>query len=441
MKPITFPKDFYWGGATSSHQVEGRNTNNDWFVFEQLYGKIADGTVSGDACDHYSRFREDFALLKSLNHNAHRFSVEWSRVEPARDYISKVEVNHYRQVAESIRENGMEPFVTLHHFTTPLWLARTGGWLNPDAIERFEKFTKVMVDALGDIVTFWMPINEPVVYTFLSFMDGSYAPGMKKPLAGFNVLTHMLVAHGRSYRIIKEKYPDAQVGFNKHMRIFDPYREDNKRDRAAAARMDRVFNMDIIDALFTGETAGRVKVPVEEKTAVRESSDFLALNYYSKDSIKFSIFHPGTLFGKTIMPEGAESSHEGAYGDKPEGEYYPHGIRRLLKILDSYGQPVYVTENGVSTNNDAYRVKYMANHIAEAGRAMEDGVDLRGYLFWSTLDNFEWNEGYLMRFGMIHVDFETFERTVNDSAKLFGDIAKKNALDDALCKEYNVIVE
>ena len=161
-KEIRFPKSFLWGGATSSHQVEGGCVNNDWFLFEQFPGKILDGSVSGDACDHYNRYKDDFKLLKSLNHNAHRFSIEWSRVEPAKDYFSKVELDHYKDVVKSIKENGMEPMVTLHHFSTPVWLGREGSWANPDVIKRFEKYTQVVAEAIGKDVKFWFPINETV---------------------------------------------------------------------------------------------------------------------------------------------------------------------------------------------------------------------------------------------------------------------------------------
>jgi beta-glucosidase len=432
IKEIKFPKGFLWGGATSSHQVEGGCVNNDWFLFEQIPAKIDDGSVSGDACDHYNRYRDDFKLLKSLNHNAHRFSIEWSRVEPAKNYFSKVELDHYKDMVKSIKENGMEPMVTLHHFSTPVWLAREGSWANPKIIDRFEKYTQVVAEAIGKDVKFWLPINEPIVYTFLSWMSGEYAPGFKNPRKGFQVGRNMLVAHTKSYNAIKKVNPKAQVGFNRHMRIFDPLREDNKRDIAAAARLDNLFNMETIDALFDRNYSGKFNVMKPYKDEIMDRVDFIALNYYARDHIKFSLLHPETLFGKFVVPEGVETSHQG------EGEYYPHGIYRLIEKLQKYNVPVYITENGVATEKDKYRLRYMASHITEVGKAIADGMDVRGYLFWSTLDNFEWAKGYTMKFGMIGVDFKTQKRTVRPSAKMFSDIAKKNKIDSQVLKKYGV---
>ncbi len=438
MEKIVFPKGFLWGGATAAHQVEGGNVNNDWFIFEQKPGKILNGVVSGDSCDHYNRFTEDFKLLKKLNHNAHRFSIEWSRVEPAKDYFSTVEIDHYIKVVKSLKDLKIEPMVTLHHFTTPVWMANLGGWENPDVVNRFEKFTRVMAEALGKDVKLWIPINEPVVYAVLSFMDGEYAPGKKGFLRGFRVVGNMLKAHALSYRAIKERNPKAQVGFNKHMRVFDPLRENNSWDIRVAGAQDKNFNMDILDALNTGKSTGQIKVAKRDKDLIRGAFDFMSLNYYARDRIKFSPLSPGRLFGKTVVPEGAETSHEGATGERPEGEVYPHGIYRLLKTLSQYEKPLYVAENGIGTNNDKARLRYVARHIAEVGNAIKDGMDVRGYLHWSTLDNFEWAEGYEMRFGMIHVDFETQKRTVKETGKFFSDLAKKNCIDKALLKKYGV---
>ncbi len=438
MDKIQFPKGFLWGGATASHQVEGGNVNNDWFIMEQQPGKIIDGSVSGDACDHYNRYPEDFKLLSKLNHNTHRFSVEWSRVEPAKDYFSQVEIDHYKNVIKCLKDLKIEPMVTLHHFTTPVWLARLGGWKNPEAVSRFEKFARVMAEAFGKDVKLWLPINEPMVYTVLSYMDGEYAPAEKRFFKAFKVLYHMIKAHAVSYHTIKDVNPNAQVGFNRHMRVFDPLREDNPRDAWVAKNQNKSFNLDSLETLYTGESAGFIKVPRRDRELIRGKFDFMTLNYYARDSIKFDLLAPGRLFGKAVFPEGAEASHEGATGDRPEGEVYPHGIYRLLKLLSKYGKPLYVTENGIGTDDDRKRISYVVRHIAEVGKAIKDGMDVRGYYHWSTLDNFEWAEGYTMRFGMIHVDFETQKRTVKESAKVFSDIAKKNCIDGALLKKYGV---
>jgi beta-glucosidase len=421
MDTITFPKGFLWGGATSSHQVEGGNFNNDWWNFEQVPGNIIDGRISGDACDHYNRFPEDFALLAKLNHNAHRLSIEWSRVEPSQGYFSEAALTHYRDVLAELKRLKMEPIVTLHHFSTPLWMARQGGWANPACVDRFVDFTRVIVKALGKDIKLWMTINEPMVYAFLSYMSGEYAPGVKNPIKGFRVARHMLLAHARAYHVIKELHPKAKVGFAKHMRIFESYRPGNSWDARVANSQHKSFNMDFIDALFNGETSGSMKIRPAERDWVKGACDFIGLNYYARDSVRFSLFSPTTLFGKTVPPTpDMKTSH------LDEGEYYPHGIYRLLAILSKYRVPLYVTENGVAT-------RYEENEIA-------DGMDVRGYLFWSSMDNFEWGNGYSMRFGMIDVDFDTQKRTVRPSGKLFSDIARNNSLTPALLKRYGVTI-
>jgi len=430
MTEYLFPEGFLWGGSTSSHQVEGGNTNNDWWAHEQKPGTIIDGSISGDACDHFRRYPEDFALLKTLNHNAHRFSVEWSRVEPAPGYFSRAALDHYREMTAAVRENGMEPLVTLHHFTTPSWLAKKGGWSSPEAIERFVSYAGVVASALGDDVTLWMPINEPMIYAYMGYILGTHAPGRKSPLKGFRVASHMLLAHALTYRKIKERFPNAQVGFNRHLRIFDPHRPENTRDIAAAHRQAKSFNWDMLNALLDGASHGLITLPRKERDTVAGAYDFIGLNYYARDQVMFSVTRPFQLFGETVLPPGAETSHQG------EGEYYPHGICRLLRELGRYEKPLFITENGVATEDDLYRVKFMGQHIAEVGRAIEDGSDVRGYFFWSTLDNFEWAEGYTMRFGMVHVDFDTQVRTVKPSGKMFAEIAKHNRIDHSLVKAY-----
>ncbi len=439
MEKIAFPKGFLWGAATSSHQVEGGNFNNDWWAFEQKPGKIIDGSISGDACDHYNRYGEDFKLLKSLGHNAHRLSIEWSRVEPAKGYFSDAELFHYGQVIKELKKLKITPIVTLHHFSTPLWMAAEGGWANPECIKRFVDFTRVVASAFKKDVTFWMTINEPMVYAFLAYMTGEDAPGVKNPIKGFRVANHMFKAHVEAYHAIKKIDPRAKVGFAKHMRIFDPFREGNKMDMKVAGNQHRAFNMDFMDALFTGRTSGNIKVDPKEKGKVKGSCDFIGLNYYARDHVKFSLLSVASLFGKTMPPApGQKTSHF------DEGEYYPHGIYRLLSIISKYGVPLYVSENGVATKfkesekDDAYRREYMAAHIAEVGKAIADGLDVRGYLFWSSLDNFEWANGYSMRFGMIHVDFKTQKRTIKRSGKMFAEIAKKNALTPEILKKYGV---
>src|SRR5579884_141921 len=211
--PLTFPGNFLWGTATASHQVEGNNTNNDWWVWEQK-GHILDGTRSDLACDHYHLFREDFDLLSALHQNAHRLSLEWSRIEPVPGHFDRDAIRHYRDVLEYLRRLNVEPVVTLHHFTNPLWLSSKGGWETADAIEAFGRYVAKAIDAFGDLVRYWVTINEPVVYASKGYLEGSWPPGKRSLFLVSQVLHNMILGHARAARIIRERSPrtDVQIG-------------------------------------------------------------------------------------------------------------------------------------------------------------------------------------------------------------------------------------
>lgn len=418
---LQFPRAFLWGTATAAHQVEGANVRSDWWEWEQQAGRIVDGSRSGLACDHYRRFRADFELLAGLHQNSHRLSIEWARIEPRPGEIDREAVAHYRQVLEALHDLGVEPVVTLHHFTNPAWLVHRGGWERPEVVAAFDRYVRVAIGEYGDLVQRWITINEPQVYAYCSYLAGIWPPGKQSFWAAVRVVRHMLQAHARAYRTIHEASPrsDVQVGIAHHMRVFDPYRPVLPLDRWLAAFGNYLFNRCLLAAL----TDGKLRPPLGHGQVAPElggTLDFLGLNYYTRDTVGFHPRRPRTFFGEAF-PSRAEQSRAG-------WEIYPEGLYRLLKSLQSFGKPIVITENGVADDEDELRPRFIVGHLIQVYRSIREGVPVQGYLHWSSMDNFEWAQGLGLRFGLIHVDFETQRRTVKPSGWLYADICAAGAV-------------
>jgi beta-glucosidase len=414
---LVFPTGFLWGTATASHQVEGGNANNDWWDWEQQSGRIRDGSRSGLACDHYHLYQEDFRLLADLGQNAHRLSIEWSRIEPTRGAFDLDEIRHYRHVLESLRSLGIEPIVTLHHFTNPRWLAERGGWETPDVVDRFERYVRKVVQATGDLVRYWVTINEPVVYATMGYLAGAWPPGKRSVSLLVNVLQNMVAGHARAARVIREtsSRSDVKVGVAHHLRVFDPYRRLVPGDHFVARLGEVFFNRVVFDSILQGT----YRFPVGRGPVLdgQDSVDFIGLNYYSREMATLDFRRPSSLFGSFFAHPRNPKTAAG-------WEIYPEGVYRILKFLGTFGKPILITENGVADDNDELRPGFLLSHLAEIHRAMAEGVTVEGYLHWSALDNFEWSEGRRLRFGLVHVDYETLRRTVKPSGELYASICE-----------------
>lgn len=418
-----FGEGFLWGAATAAHQVEGNNINNDWWRWEQLPGKINDGTRSGLACDHYNRFREDFGLLRSMGHNAHRMSLEWSRIEPEPGRYDEVAVAHYRDVISSLLERGITPMVTLHHFTNPTWLADRGGWENPSVVESFRRYARHCADQLGDLVTLWITINEPNVYAYQCYATGLWDPEKKNLLVAARVLRSLVRGHAAAYQEIRSSThgSTARVGVAQHLRVFQPWHPWSPLDRLAASFPHRAFNHWFLHACATGHAGFPLGLGQRIPEAVG-TLDFVGVNYYSRDMVSFRPGALGSMLSKTFPAPGRPRSDFGM-------EIYPEGFHTVLTdAWRTYGLPIYITENGVADATDRFRPRALIAHLAEMARAQREGVDIRGYLHWSSMDNFEWSEGYSMRFGLIEVDFDTQERRPRPSAALYSQVIERNGL-------------
>ncbi len=416
-----FPDGFLWGASTSAHQVEGNNIHNDWWAWEQA-GRVAQ--PSGAACDHYNRYRADFDLAQSIGHTAHRFSLEWSRIEPEEGRWSDAALEHYRDVLAALRERGMEPVVTLFHYTLPQWMAEKGGWENP-AIERaMERYTEKVMEVLGPHARWWITLNEPVVQVFKGWLLGQWPPGRVRAWAtALKVLRHMLRAHVRMYHVIHTRRPDAMVSIAKHALALSPDDPTRWLDRRSVAVRGHLFNHLFLEALHTG--ALRVPGLFWENLPMGRTLDFIGVNYYTRDFVRNSGYSlPG------MVGDFATRDHRQQRGKLNElgWEVYPEGLAQFLREYSRYKLPILITENGIPTKNDDDRWMFIYMHLWQIARAVADGVDVVGYMHWSLLDNFEWADGYGARFGLIEVDFATQERRIRPSAWRYAQIIRRNEL-------------
>lgn len=424
---LAFPDGFLWGAATASHQVEGGNVNNDWWAWEQQPGRIADGTRSGLASNWWQMAERDLTTAAQLGHNTHRLSLEWSRLEPAPGEWDEAVVARYRQILTAMRNLGLTPMATLHHFTLPLWLYERGGWENPAVVDWFSHYVERAVVSFGDLVPIWCTINEPMVQISYGYISGVWPPGGGGFRAARIVLRHMAQAHASAYSIIHQRQPEAQVGCAQHLHLFDPA-SPRWPDRLAAKMLDRLFNGSALAAFFDGT----LPFPFgwgQKLSDKRLLLDFIGLNYYSRSMTAFDLHRKDQMYVRRFANPDAPFSMEGW------GEIYPEGLYRALLRLANLGLPIYVTEFGVPDNTDAIRPRFIVEHVAAIERAIRHGALVRGAYFWSLVDNFEWAAGWSGRFGLIHLDPETQARRINGSADIYRRIAVANGLERSLVNE------
>ncbi|MBN1874859.1 MAG: glycoside hydrolase family 1 protein [Anaerolineae bacterium] len=423
-----FPPDFLWGVATASHQVEGHNTNNQWWAWEQQEGRIKQGGVSGMACNWWENAELDFDRAEAMGLNTLRLSIEWSRVEVAPSRIDTAALDRYREMVRGLHARGIEPMVTLHHFSDPLWFAEQGGWLNENAVAYFTRYVEQVVKALGDEVTLWCTINEPNVYTVLGYVLGDFPPGIQDQRQAYRVLRAMLKAHAAAYRRIHQLQVKARVGLAHNYRFFDPYNPRSPRDRWVARIQDLGYNQSVLNPLLKGTWS--LPVGVGFAWGLRRKLDWLGLNYYTRDLIQFDKEARAKFFGRATHAPDAELL-DGNYG-----ELYPEGMFRMLKKFAYMGLPLYITENGIPDADDDQRPRALLLHLHQMWRALQENMPVKGYYHWTLTDNFEWAEGWTLRFGLIELDPETQERTLRPSANLYSAIARGNAITPEILNAY-----
>ena len=430
---LSFPPRFLWGTASAAHQVEGGNTNNDWWAFEQQPGAIWHEHRSGLACDWWRNAERDFDLMAEMGHNTHRLSIEWSRIEPEEGIFDRTAIARYRQMLAGLRQRGIEPMVTLHHFSSPIWLARQGGWRNPGVVGLFRRFVHHTVEQLGDLVTLWCTINEPNVYAALGYLLGEHAPGKKSLHLYFRVLGHLLQAHAAAYRMIHTLDGGAQVGLVKNMQIFEPLDPADFPSRHLAGLLGYLFNELTLTAVKDGQLRFPLRVGMQTYGPLKDSLDFIGLNYYYR--MRVNLRTPNGNRAGILQPTPeAKVSDSGRNG--PYGEIYPTGMYRVLKQVATLGKPIYITENGLPDADDDQRPRFLLSHLAQVHRGIREGADVRGYYHWAFTDNFEWAEGWALRFGLVALDEKNQTRIPRPSAELYAQIIQANAITPEMVERF-----
>jgi beta-glucosidase len=404
-----FPPGFLWGAATSSHQVEGNNRWNDWWEFEQS-GRLP--YASGSACDHFERYEGDFDLARSWGHNAHRLSIEWSRIEPTEGEFDAAALDHYAKVIAALKTRGIEPVVTLHHFTNPAWFTRRGGWTRPESVELFARYVGAVTSRLAQHVRFWLTINEPTVYVMRAFVKGDWPPCQPGSwLRAWRALHNLCRAHVRAYRVVHEYRADAMVGFAHSAPLVVARDPSRWADRFAARMRDFALN----DLCFRLLGRGR-------------ALDFIGINYYVRQVVQWRPRGAKALFGVECKADDPFAQRQfSSLG----WEVYPRGLHSILHKFGSAGVPLMITENGIATLDEELRKRFLVEHVGEMALAMREGVKVLGYLYWTLFDNFEWTEGYNARFGLAAVDASSQARLARPAAALFESICRSSEVDRA----------
>ncbi len=426
---LIFPPGFLWGVSTSAHQVEGDNSNNQWSAWEAA-GRTKSGERSGRACAWWSSAEVDFDLAKQIGLNALRLSVEWSRVEPREGEWDIAALDRYRAMLCELCERGIRPIVTLHHFTNPRWFERCGAFLSRRSPELFERFARKVVQHLAGSCNTWITFNEPNVYSTLGYMLGEFPPGKRgEIISAIHVLANMARAHVRAYRAIHELQPGGQAGWTDNYIFFQPANPDSRLDRVAAGLQHHLFNRSFLRLIERGSLVFPLSLFSGDLSEVVGTCDFVGLNVYNRAHVAFDLRYPALLFGRLFIPQNVPQGDSGSAA--PYGEAFPAAISLAIDEAAKLGKPIYILENGVPDARDRIRPWLIVNAVRELHQSMQRGADVRGYFHWTLVDNFEWSEGWKLRFGLYALNPETQERTPRPSAQLYSSIVRANGIVDA----------
>ncbi|MGN7456725.1 GH1 family beta-glucosidase [Paenibacillus pasadenensis] len=433
MARISFPKDFVWGTATASYQIEGAYDEDGrglsiWDTFARTPGKVVNGDTGDVACDSYHRYEEDIALLKQLGVKSYRFSIAWPRIFPqGTGEVNEKGLDYYRRVIDGLIAAGIEPAVTLYHWDLPQALQDKGGWDNRETIDAFLAYAEIVFKAFGDKVKSWITFNETWCVSFLSNFIGVHAPGHTDLQLATNVAHHCLVAHGRAVQLYRSLNLPGQIGTTHNLSWSEPY--TTRPEDVEAARRSRAWGNEwFLEPTLKGSypqfmvewfRGKGIEVPILEgdMETIGQPIDFIGVNFYTGGYTRYK--KDSGLFDSEDVQVGFDQTFIG-------WNVYPEALYKVLSWLhEEYGDiPIYITENGACTDDhvaedggvhDAQRVDYYRKHFIQCQRLIDSGVPLKGYYAWSLLDNFEWAEGYAKRFGIVHTDYETLERTPKDS--------------------------
>ncbi|MEI6498961.1 MAG: glycoside hydrolase family 1 protein [bacterium] len=381
---MKFPKGFLFGSATSAHQIEGGNYNSDWYSWEKFSGKKGVSETSKIACDSWHKWQEDIDLLEQSGQNAYRFSIEWAKIEPEEGVFNKEAIDHYRKILETLRKRQIQPLVTLFHFSLPLWLANKGGLTNLKSSYYFQRFATKIAEELGSLIDFCTILNEPNVYTLKGYIQGDWCPGEQSKYKAFIVFCNLIFCQNRAAKAIKKILPSAQVGLAMNIAVYEPANDTfSNRLRVWATKM-------IAHRLFLH--------------TVMKKCDFLGINHYMKFRIEPS--------GRAVML--GEEKNDFGWGICPESLY------EVIRENAGWKKPIYITEHGIADASDSKRAQFLKDALSAIGEAIKENIPVKGYFYWSLLDNFEWDQAYKMKFGLFTID-----RAPRDSANVYKKLIEK----------------
>ena len=448
MTKLTFPNNFLWGASASAYQIEGAYNEDGkgksiWDTFTRWDAHVLNGDNGDIACDHYHRMPQDVALFKELGIPSYSFTIAWTRVLPeGRGQVNAKGLDFYDRLVDNLLEANIRPKATLYHWDLPQKLQDLGGWVNRDSVQWFGDYAKIVFDKLADRVKMWATHNEPWVASFLGYASGFHAPGICDYSKAYQTAHHLLMAHGKAVQIYREGNYGGEIGLILNLNGFIPA-TDSEEDKAATQRVHDETHALFLDPIFNGKYpqahlkyigAHQPKIHAGDLQLIQEKIDFLGLNYYNTDLVAYDIF--GGLNKARIIPYSAPSwgRTEMNWGINPPGI-----LGEVLHIKENYGNPdLYITENGCAMPDkpdekdfveDWDRIRYIKAHLQELHKAIELGVNLKGYFVWSIFDNFEWERGYSQRFGLVRINYETLERIPKQSAYWFKDVIEKNGIE------------
>ncbi len=406
---------FLWGVATSAFQLEG-SPYADWTFWDNIFDETPEVT------NHYKLYKDDLNLLKELGVNAYRFSFEWSRIQPRENFWDDEAIAHYQEVIDILKENNIEPMVTLHHFTHPLWFIKKYPWHLDESIEKFITYVEKMVSLIKG-VKFWITFNEPYVLLLGGYIEGCMPPGYKNLSYAIKALQNILISHSEAYKLIHSKVDNPMVSVAHNMAVFAPWRRWNPLDRLLSKIAKYYYNHSLIDAFLTGIL--RIQFPFHKKIEIplpiKGALDFFGVNYYTRIHLRFNPFKKMGVELRHLDIDGHGLTDLG-------WEIYPHGLERVLFYASKLKVPIYITENGIATHDSQKKIKFLKKHIDTMEKCLQKGLDIRGYFYWSLIDNYEWLQGLDARFGLYKVDFKTLERKPTSAASYYSYLIKNKSL-------------
>ncbi|WFB37650.1 glycoside hydrolase family 1 protein [Kiritimatiellota bacterium B12222] len=420
----SFPDDFIWGSATSGHQVEGQNQHSNWWHWEL---KTETQPHSGRAVDYWNRFEEDHALMAEMGLQAFRVGIEWARIEPRQGEFDMEAVARYLEIFDSLNKHGIKICLTLHHWVVPQWAAEKGDWRNPNMVAWFLEYVRFAVEQFAAYPFQWVTLNEPMVPALAGYLSADFPPGRHNYFEFRKVVRNMLQAHAGAYQLIHQQDPQAMVGVAMaypDLQAWGSTGLAGAYERFIAGLAKRFIYQAWDDSVKTGKIHplfGRGEI-----AGLKDSVDFCGINYYFRMTLRFSFKHARSLFiDQNATPEGIEKNDFG-------WQIWPKGIRTTIsKVWHQFAKPIVITENGIADRNDEKRAHYITSHLKQISLCLEDGIPVQGYYHWSFIDNFEWNEGFDMAFGLVAVDPEdpNLTRKPRKSASIYSKIIRENGRD------------